>query len=148
MEDEQPKLYLMYDESLPVEPVVQRILLRSMTILCDMDAPGVTARIRRFHERRWTFGFSDRTLLLRRSHKKTDKKPKAFSKWAAGHFFWTEEGREQEMKDHVQALDAEAKDNVEKRKKKKDDAEERKARRTWIDRRPGTLVGRRRTRMP
>ena len=77
MEDEQPKLYLMYDESLPVEPVIQRILLRSMTILCDLDAPGVTARIRRFRERRWTFVFSDRTLLLRRSNKKTDKKPMA-----------------------------------------------------------------------
>ena len=119
----------MHDETLPVRPVVQSILLRSMMVLGDLDATGITSRMARFQKRRWTFTFSERTLMLKRSKKSTEKKPKALGNWAQGrHFYWTAEGRMEEVKKHQEVIADEAEQAVERKKKKKSDSEEKKTR--------------------
>lgn len=84
----------------------------------------------RFQKRRWTFTFSERTLMLRRSKSNpAEKKPKALGNWAQGrHFFWTAEGRTEEVKKHQETIIKEAEQAVERKKTKKKDNEEKKAR--------------------
>ena len=74
--------------------MVQEILRREMTtgILGNLSAPGsfpshavltlsytgITARIERFQERRWSFTFSPRALELKKTVKDKKKRGKAF----------------------------------------------------------------------
>lgn len=125
-EDEAPryelKIWRLDDPTAPVEDVVSEILRREMTVLGDLASPGITARIARFQERRWSFKFSPRALKLKRPVKRK-KMPRAFSKWAQGkHLFWTETQRLEQMKEHEANLEREKKEKIEGKEKKKEDS--------------------------
>lgn len=64
------KLWVKDKPDMDIMPIIKEILMRQMTIWCDLTAPGIIDRIKRFQDRRWSFVFSPQSLLLRQQKKK------------------------------------------------------------------------------
>lgn len=108
-------MWLLYDKEADITPVINEILVRQMTVLGDLAAPGIVERIERFQQRRWSFTLSARARELKKpvAEKKFTRR---LSEWAqGGHLLWT-----------ADELLLKLKENVTEEKKKEDEKQEKK----------------------